>query len=311
MRILIIEDNQQVARQVGQALKGARYVVDTTFDGEQGWFLGDTEDYDAVILDLGLPRLDGLTLLQRWRRSGNQVPVLILTSRDTWREKVAGLRAGADDYLAKPFEFEEMLARVEALIRRSSGHASPVLSCGPVELDTVSARVTLDGAPVALTALEFRVLEYLMQKKGKVVSKAELTEHIYSQDFDRDSNVIEVLINHLRGKAHVFTYLEELASASRLSPDGRFALASEPGDRRFRDLRSGWHWEVRRGEETLARSTSLDGERLNLSQLENGADTRRYEVTGPAEQKLRVQTLRLRPAGASAPLTWRTRSKIP
>ncbi len=200
MRILIIEDNHDVARQVRIALEEELYVVDVANDGKQGWFLGDTETYDAVILDLGLPILDGLTLLQRWRQDGNLVPVLILTSRDTWREKVAGLRAGADDYLAKPFELEEMLARVESLIRRASGHASPVLKCGPVELDTSSARVTMKGHHVNLTAQEYRALQYLIQHQGKVVSKPELSEHIYEQEVERDSNVIEVLINHLRNK---------------------------------------------------------------------------------------------------------------
>jgi len=200
MRILIIEDNAEVARQVRGTLEHEFYVVDVAEDGEQGWFLGDTESYDAVILDLGLPKLDGLTLLQRWRQSGNQVPVLILTSRDTWREKVAGLRAGADDYLAKPFELEEMLARVEALVRRASGHASPILKCGPVELDLVAARVTMHGEHINLTAQEYRALQYLMQKQGSVVSKPELSEHIYEQEIERDSNVIEVVINHLRNK---------------------------------------------------------------------------------------------------------------
>ena len=200
MRILVIEDNPAVSRQIASTLEHELFVVDAAFDGERGWFLGDTETYDAVILDLGLPKLDGLTLLQRWRRSGNQVPVLILTSRDTWREKVAGLRAGADDYLAKPFEPEEMLARVEALIRRSAGHAAPLLTCGPIELDMASARVTMDGQVVNLTAQEYRALQYLMQKEGTVVSKPELSEHIYEQEVERDSNVIEVLINHLRNK---------------------------------------------------------------------------------------------------------------
>jgi len=200
MRILVVEDNRQVARQIKDSLEQELFIVDVAYDGEHGWFLGDTEPYDAVILDIGLPKLDGLSLLQRWRQASNRVPVLILTSRDTWREKVAGLRAGADDYLSKPFEFEEMLARVEALIRRSSGHASPVLKCGPVELEPVTARVTLRGVPVNLTALEYRALQYLMQKDGGVVSKSELSEHIYGQDLERDSNVIEVLINRLRGK---------------------------------------------------------------------------------------------------------------
>ena len=200
MRILVVEDNQQVARQIKASLEQELFIVDVAYDGEQGWFLGDTEPYDAVILDIGLPKLDGLSLLKKWREASNRVPVLILTSRDTWREKVAGLRAGADDYLSKPFEFEELLARVEALIRRSSGHASPILSCGPVELEPVSARVTLRGVPVSLTALEYRALQYLMQKDGGIVSKSELSEHIYGQDLERDSNVIEVLINRIRGK---------------------------------------------------------------------------------------------------------------
>jgi two-component system OmpR family response regulator len=200
MRVLVVEDNQEVARQIKSALEQELFVVDVAHDGEEGWFMGDTESYDAVILDLGLPKIDGLSLLQKWRESGNHVPVLILTSRDTWREKVAGLRAGADDYLAKPFEFEEMMARVEALVRRAAGHANPLLTCGPVVIDSVSARVTLDGVPVSMTALEYRALQYLMQKQGSVVSKSELSEHIYGQDLERDSNVIEVLINRLRSK---------------------------------------------------------------------------------------------------------------
>jgi two-component system OmpR family response regulator len=200
MRILVVEDNPEVARQVKAALELELFIVDVAFDGENGWFLGDTEPYDIVVLDLGLPKLDGLSLLQSWRQSGNQVPVLILTSRNTWREKVSGLRAGADDYMEKPFELEELMARVEALIRRSSGHANPLLKCGRVELEPVSARVTIDRMPVSLTALEYRTLQYLMQKRGSVVSKSELSEHIYGQDLERDSNVIEVLINHLRSK---------------------------------------------------------------------------------------------------------------
>lgn len=200
MRILIVEDNQQLAEQIKDSLEQELYVVDVAHDGEEGWFLGDTETYDAVILDLGLPKMDGMSLLRKWREAANPVPVLIVTSRDTWREKVTGLRAGADDYLAKPFEIEELLARIEALIRRSFGHASPLLKCGPVELDSAAARVTMRGEPVKLTALEYRTLQYLMQHQQRVVSKAELSEHIYGQDLERDSNVIEVLINHLRNK---------------------------------------------------------------------------------------------------------------
>lgn len=200
MRVLVVEDDRDVARQVSDTLRQARYVVDCVHDGEEGQYLGDTEAYDAVVLDLGLPKRDGLSVLQQWRKTGRNMPVLILTARDTWREKVAGLRAGADDYLAKPFELEELLARVEALIRRSTGHASPVLECGPLVLDVGTTRLTVSGRPVELTALEFRTLAHLMRNENRVVSKTELTEHLYDQDFDRDSNVIEVLINRLRKK---------------------------------------------------------------------------------------------------------------
>ncbi|GMR06067.1 MAG: response regulator transcription factor [Gammaproteobacteria bacterium] len=200
MRVLVIEDDIDVARQVADTLRQAMYVVDIAHDGEEGQFLGDTETYDVVLLDIGLPKRDGLSVLQHWRRTGRDMPVLILTARDTWREKVAGLRAGADDYLAKPFELEEMLARVEALIRRSAGHASPVIEAGPLALDVSTARLTVAGRPVELTALEFRTLAHLMQNSERIVSKTELTEHLYEQDFDRDSNVIEVLINRLRKK---------------------------------------------------------------------------------------------------------------
>ncbi|MCP5445317.1 MAG: response regulator transcription factor [Chromatiaceae bacterium] len=200
MRVLVVEDDLDVARQVANTLRQARFVVDLVHDGKEGLFLGDTEPYDAVILDLGLPQLDGLSVLRQWRQAGREMPVLILTARDTWREKVMGLRAGADDYLAKPFELEEMLARIEALIRRSSGRSNPVLECGQLVLDVGSGRLTVAGRPVELTALEFRTLAHLMRQQGQVVSKTELTEHLYDQEFDRDSNVIEVLINRLRKK---------------------------------------------------------------------------------------------------------------
>ena len=163
-------------------------------------FQGETEPYDAVVLDLGLPGMDGVSVLERWREAGVRIPVLILTARGTWREKVTGLRAGADDYLSKPFEVEELLARVEALLRRAAGHASPVLVHGTLRLDTSTQRVSLDGSPVELTALEYRLLAYLMHHPRRVHSKTELTEHLYEQDFDRDSNVIEVLVNRLRKK---------------------------------------------------------------------------------------------------------------
>ena len=200
MRVLVVEDDLDVARQVANTLRQARFVVDLVHDGKEGLFLGDAEPYDAVILDLGLPQLDGLSVLRQWRQAGRDMPVLILTARDTWREKVMGLRAGADDYLAKPFELEEMLARIEALIRRSSGRSNPVLECGQLILDVGSGRLTVAGRPVELTALEFRTLAHLMRQQGQVVSKTELTEHLYDQEFDRDSNVIEVLINRLRNK---------------------------------------------------------------------------------------------------------------
>jgi len=202
MKILIIEDNVELARQIKATLEQSLYVVEVAHDGENGYFLGDTEAWDVVILDLGLPKMDGIEVLERWRAGGNKVPVLILTSRQTWREKVAGLRAGADDYLAKPFEPEELLARLEALIRRFSGYASTAFVCstGRVKLEPSNARVTLDGQIVSLTALEYRTLHYLMRHMGQVISKTELTEHIYEKDFDLDSNVIEVLINRLRTK---------------------------------------------------------------------------------------------------------------
>jgi len=200
MRILVVEDDLAVAKQVVDILSQAKYVVDLAHDGEEAHFLGDTEPYDAVILDLGIPLMDGLSVLEKWRLDGKTMPVLILSARNTWREKVVGLRTGADDYLAKPFEMEELLARLEALIRRGAGGASPRLICGEVTLDTATNRATLGTALVPLTALEFRMLAYFMHHPGKVISKTELTEHIYGQDFDRDSNTIEVLVNRLRKK---------------------------------------------------------------------------------------------------------------
>jgi two-component system OmpR family response regulator len=200
MRVLVVEDDPDLLRQIHKAMSDAGYVVDQAADGEEGHFLGDTEPYDVIVLDLGLPVLDGVTVLKRWREAGRKMPVLILTARDQWGEKVAGFDAGADDYVTKPFHMEEVLARVRALIRRSAGHATPELSCGPLVVDTSSGRVTVDGAQVKLTAQEFRLLAYLMHHKGKVCSRTELTEHIYDQDFDLDSNTIEVFIGRLRKK---------------------------------------------------------------------------------------------------------------
>ncbi len=200
MRILIVEDEPTLGQQLKSTLEGAGYAVDLSVDGEDGHYMGSTENYDAVILDLGLPEIDGLTVLDRWRKEGRKFPVLVLTARDSWSDKVAGLDAGADDYLAKPFQTEELVARLRALIRRSSGNATSELTAGPVHLDGRSGRVTLDGVPVKLTAQEFKLLSYLMHHKGKVVSRTELIEHIYDQDFDRDSNTIEVFITRIRKK---------------------------------------------------------------------------------------------------------------
>jgi two-component system OmpR family response regulator len=200
MRVLVVEDEPTLAKQLRTTLEGAGYAVDSAADGEDGHYLGSTENYDAVILDLGLPEVDGLTVLDRWRKEGRVTPVLVLTARDSWSDKVAGLDAGADDYLAKPFQTEELIARLRALIRRASGNASSELTAGGVRLDTRSGRVTLDGEPVKLTAQEFKLLSYLMHNKGKMVSRTELIEHIYDQDFDRDSNTIEVFITRIRKK---------------------------------------------------------------------------------------------------------------
>ncbi len=200
MKLLVVEDEASLSRQLCEALADAGYAVDSARDGERGDFLARTERYDAIVLDLGLPRVDGLTVLGGWRRSGMTVPVLILTARAGWHETVHGIDEGADDYMSKPFRMEEVLARLRALIRRSSGQIQPAMRCGAVELDPRLARVTRHGIPVKLTSHEFRVLSYLMHHRTRVVSQSELTEHIYSQDFDRDSNTVEVFIARLRRK---------------------------------------------------------------------------------------------------------------
>ena len=203
MRVLVVEDDPDLLRQLTTGLEEAGYAIDQATDGEEGHFLGDTEPYDAVVLDLGLPIIDGVSVLERWRAEGRRMPVLILTARDSWSDKVQGLDAGADDYLAKPFKMEELLARLRALIRRASGLASPEIECGPVRLDTRNSKFTVDGRAVRLTALEFKLLSYLMHHQGEVISRTELTEHIYHQDFDRDSNTIEVFVNRVRKKLGV------------------------------------------------------------------------------------------------------------
>jgi two-component system, OmpR family, response regulator len=200
MRVLIVEDETTIARQLAGAVGAAGYAVDCAADGERADFLVRTEDYDAVILDLGLPRVDGLSVLRGWRDSGLQVPVLVLTARSSWHEKVVGIDEGADDYVAKPFRMEEVLARLRGLIRRASRQATPVLTCGRVALDARLARVTQDGVPVKLTSHEFRVLSYLLHNRDRVVSQGELTEHIYARDGERDSNTVEVFIARLRRK---------------------------------------------------------------------------------------------------------------
>jgi two-component system, OmpR family, response regulator len=203
MRILIVEDEPKIALDLQFALGEAGYVMDMAHDGEAAWFLGDTEDYDAVILDLGLPKLDGMTVLRRWRDAGRKMPVLALTARDSWRDKVDGIDAGADDYLSKPFQMEELLARLRSVIRRASGCATLTLKVDTVVLDTKQQDATLDGRMVGLTQLEFRGLSYLMHHQGRVVSQGELTEHVYGQDFPHDSNAVEVLIARLRKKVGV------------------------------------------------------------------------------------------------------------
>ena len=200
MRILVIEDDKDLNRQLVEALDEAGYVVDKAFDGLEGHFLGDSEPYDAVVLDIGLPEMDGISVLENWRRDGRVMPVLILTARDRWSDKVSGIDAGADDYVTKPFHVEEVLARIRALIRRSAGIATNEIEIGPLRLDTKMSRVTVDGKNIKLTSHEYRLLAYLMHHQGKVVSRTELVEHMYDQDFDRDSNTIEVFVGRLRKK---------------------------------------------------------------------------------------------------------------
>jgi two-component system, OmpR family, response regulator len=200
MRVLVVEDSTALANQVRGALTDSGLAVDHATDGEEALFLGMTEPYDAVILDLGLPRLDGLTVLRRWRGAGRTVPVLILTARDAWTEKVEGLNAGADDYLAKPFAMAELVARLQALIRRAHGLAKAEIVLGPLHIDTVTRSITWQGMPVRLTALEYGLLAYLAHHPGQAISKTVLTEHLYGQDFDRDSNTLEVVVGRLRRK---------------------------------------------------------------------------------------------------------------
>ena len=200
MRILVIEDEPTINAQLTSSLREHSYVVDAATNGHDGLHLGMTESYDAIILDLGLPQIDGISILKNWRDHGVTTPVIILTARSNWSEKVIGIDSGADDYLSKPFQMEELLARLRALIRRAAGHPNPVLRCGKIELHTKAGKVTLEGLTIPLTSHEFKVLSYLIHHQGELVSRTILTEHIYSQDFDRDSNTIDVFIGRLRKK---------------------------------------------------------------------------------------------------------------
>jgi DNA-binding response OmpR family regulator len=203
MRLLLLEDDDRIARDVMATLKAAGYAVEREIDGEEGWFKGDTEDYDAVVLDLGLPSLDGLTILKRWRANGRTMPVLILTARGSWSERVDGIESGADDYLPKPFHMEELLARLRAILRRAAGQSSPILTHGQISLDTRQMRVSVNGVPVPFTPQEYRLFSYLMHHAGRVVPHSELIDHLYSHDSDKDANAIEVLIGRIRRKVTV------------------------------------------------------------------------------------------------------------
>lgn len=200
MRLLLVEDDRRIAADVERALHAAGYVVETVRNGEEAWFRGDTEDYGAVVLDLGLPGMDGLAVLKRWRANGRSMPVLILTARGSWAERVDGIDAGADDYLPKPFRMEELLARLRSIVRRSAGHASPRILAGDVELDERQMKVTLRGVPVALSPLEYRLIAFLLHHRGRVVPQHELDENVYGHGEDHESNALEVLVGRVRKK---------------------------------------------------------------------------------------------------------------
>ncbi len=219
MRALVVEDDKDLNRQLVRALTDVGFAVDSASDGEEGFFLGETEPYDIVVLDIGLPKMDGISVLEQWRRADKKMPVILLTARDRWSDKVQGMDAGADDYLAKPFHMEELLARIRAQVRRASGHAKADIECGTLRLDTKTARVTVDGQPVKLTSHEYRLLAYLLHHGERVVSRTELVEHLYEQDFDRDCNTIEVFIGRLRKKipSHMIKTIRGLGY--RLSPE--------------------------------------------------------------------------------------------
>jgi two-component system OmpR family response regulator len=200
MRVLLVEDDPRIAADIARALTASGYMVETVSDGEEAWFRGDTEDYGAIILDLGLPGMDGLSVLKRWRASGRSIPVLILTARGSWAERVDGIDAGADDYLPKPFRIEELLARLRSIVRRSAGHASSLVTVGEVMLDERQMKVTVSGIPIALSPLEYRLVAFLLLHRGRVVSQHELDENVYGHGEQRDSNALEVLIGRVRKK---------------------------------------------------------------------------------------------------------------
>ena len=203
MRILLVEDDDRTAQAVSAALGAAGYLVEREAEGEAAWFKGDTEPYAAVVLDLGLPGMDGLSILRKWRQSGQTFPVLILTARGDWHERVEGVDAGADDYLPKPFQMQELVARLRAVVRRSAGQSTAVIAIGPLSLDTLQMRVSVDGVPIHLSPQEYRLVSYLMHHAGRVVSQLELTEQLYAQDFERESNAVEVLVGRVRKKLGV------------------------------------------------------------------------------------------------------------
>lgn len=203
MRVLLVEDDRRIAQDITRALEASGYVVETVSDGEEAWFRGDTEDYGAIILDLGLPKMDGLSVLKRWRTGGRRMPVLILTARGSWAERVDGIDAGADDYLPKPFQMEELLSRLRAITRRSSGQASSVVRAGDVTLDERQMKVTVRGVPIALSPLEYRLVAYLLMRRGRVISQHELDENVYGHGEEHASNALEVLIGRVRRKLGV------------------------------------------------------------------------------------------------------------
>ena len=219
MRILVVEDDPDLRRQLVNTLRADSYAVDQAADGEEAEYLGEVEPYDAIVLDLGLPIKDGVSVLKQWRSNGLNVPVLILTARDQWSEKVAGFDAGADDYLTKPFQMEELQARIKALIRRAAGHASPIIECGPVRVDTGAATVSVNDQAISLTGHEYKLLSYLIHHANTIVSRTELTEHIYDQDFDRDSNTIEVFVGRLRKKLGVDVIKTVRGLGYRMEPE--------------------------------------------------------------------------------------------